>query len=129
MRPKETGELSEALVLAKLLCLGYSVSIPFGNNQRYDFIIDDNGKLLKVQCKTGRIKGGAVLFSVRSSHGKIKRDYKGEIDVFVVYCPDNNKFYKIPIDEVGINLYSLRVDSLNRTEKGCNIHWGINYEI
>lgn len=30
------------------------VSIPYGNNSRYDCILDYNGKLLKIQIKTAR---------------------------------------------------------------------------
>lgn len=32
--------------------LGYNVSIPFGEDSRYDFIVDINDKLYKIQCKT-----------------------------------------------------------------------------
>ena len=32
--------------------LGYNVSIPFGEDSRYDFVVDINDKLYKIQCKT-----------------------------------------------------------------------------
>ena len=32
--------------------LGYQVSIPFGEDSRYDFVVDINNKLYKIQCKT-----------------------------------------------------------------------------
>ena len=32
--------------------LGYQVSIPFGEDSRYDFVVDINDKLYKIQCKT-----------------------------------------------------------------------------
>ena len=32
--------------------LGYEISIPFGEDSRYDFIADINDKLYKIQCKT-----------------------------------------------------------------------------
>lgn len=50
---KSVGERSEAAILNWLIQLGYAVSIPFGNNQRYDLIADDGKGLIRVQCKTG----------------------------------------------------------------------------
>ena len=32
--------------------LGYQISIPFGEDSRYDFIVDISDKLYKIQCKT-----------------------------------------------------------------------------
>lgn len=42
------GNLTEIKFLSKLTELGYCVSIPFGNKDRYDQIWDVNGKLLKI---------------------------------------------------------------------------------
>lgn len=39
--------------MSKLLEYG-DVSIPYGNNSRYDCILDYKGKLLKIQIKTAR---------------------------------------------------------------------------
>jgi hypothetical protein len=42
------GNLTELRVLSRVTELGHTVSIPFGNKDRYDQIWDVNGKLLKV---------------------------------------------------------------------------------
>ena len=42
------GNLTEIRLLSKITELGYSVSIPFGNKNKYDQIWDINGKLLKI---------------------------------------------------------------------------------
>ena len=49
------GAFTEAQILSYILNLGYSVSIPFGDKDRYDQIWDINGKLLKIQIKTARL--------------------------------------------------------------------------
>jgi hypothetical protein len=65
---KSIGDLSEVMVLAALVRAGYRVSIPFGENHRYDVIADDGAQLLRIQVKTGRLRGGAINFMCSSSH-------------------------------------------------------------
>lgn len=99
MNSKSVGEITEALILARLVEMGMSVSIPFGNNQRYDLIVDDGERLIRAQCKTGRMHNGCVTFGTSSINGFTgeKRDYEGQIDVFLVYCPQTKGFYWIPL--------------------------------
>ena len=44
---KDLGAQTELQCLAYLHGLGYNVSIPWGDNARYDFILDIAGKLQK----------------------------------------------------------------------------------
>jgi hypothetical protein len=96
-------------MLAIMLALherGYDLLVPFGENTRYDLVIDDGSRLARVQCKTGRLQDGAVVFSTCSSYAHhpnprvVKRDYQGEIDYFGVFCPETRRSYLIPIAEV-----------------------------
>lgn len=58
MNSKSVGEITEGIVLAKMLRLGYVALIPFGNNQRYDLVVDKgDGAFIRGQCKTGEICG------------------------------------------------------------------------
>lgn len=116
MYPKTQGERSEGMILARLLELGYSVSLPFGNNQRYDMVLDIEGKLFRAQCKTGRLVDGKVIFPVASKHWKtsVRHLYTGQIDFFLVYCPQTKGVYKIPIELTGKSNFSLRVDKSTR---------------
>jgi hypothetical protein len=50
---KSTGDISEAVVMAEFLKAGFPVLLPFGDNQRYDMVVEVSGRLLRVQCKTG----------------------------------------------------------------------------
>lgn len=52
MHTKQIGDISEAMVAAVLLRSGRVILKPIGDNQRYDLVIDNNGKFLRVQCKT-----------------------------------------------------------------------------
>ena len=56
-RPNNTsrkGEITESMILARLVQLGYECLIPWGHDHRYDIAIDDDGKLVRIQCKTPR---------------------------------------------------------------------------
>ena len=67
------------------------VSIPFGDNSKYDFIADVDGQLLKIQVKTASLKDeNAIKFSCRSTHVnctgvKNVRYNENEIDYFPPY--------------------------------------------
>lgn len=109
---KVVGEKTEAMILAKLIQLGYSVSMPFGNNQRYDLIVDDGASLKRAQCKTGRLRNGVVRFAVCSKNGftGVRMSYHGQIEEFLVYCPDNDGYYRVPVSHVGTVEMALRVE-------------------
>ncbi len=111
---------------------GLDVSIPFGENVSYDLITDDGKNLDKVQCKTGSLKEGVIIFntvSTRSNYSEVSgQDYEGKIDKFMVYCPDNQSIYDIPIEDASKSEMKLRVETpKNNQKKGIN--WAEDYEI
>jgi hypothetical protein len=104
--PKQIGDVSQAKVMAALLAAGKSILLPFGENTRYDIVIDDGGRFVRVQCKTGRLRPhGVITFSTASTYdhharrtGRERRGYRGEADVFGVYCPQNDRVYVVPVE-------------------------------
>lgn len=104
LSPKQKGNLTELQCITSFYELGYTVSIPYGENSRYDFIADIHGKLIKVQVKTSseQDEGKTFEFSCRSTRvnarGSISRQYTAdEIDYFCTYF--KNQCYLIPISE------------------------------
>lgn len=127
---KAKGEISEGVVIGHLLKLGYSVAIPFGDNQRYDLIVDEDGDLVRAQVKTGRLHNGCVMFgacSVNGFTGK-RTPYTGQIEVFLVYCPPLDKIYRVPVEHCGIKEGILRVEPTKGGPK-TTIRWAADYEI
>lgn len=109
---------------------GIPVSIPWGNNQRYDLIIEEDNKLLKAQCKTGTYKKGVVSFATSSkSGGKIRKDYIGQIDCFLIYCESLNKFYRVNVNDAPKNSMYLRIDPLKKFGPKITIKWAKDYEV
>lgn len=101
---KTIGDRSELEVMLALSRAGYLVSIPFGENQRYDLIADKDGVLSRVQVKTGRLRNGVISFRPWSSHshrnGPHVRTYAGEIEYFGVYCPQVHATFIVPVGDV-----------------------------
>jgi hypothetical protein len=123
------GNLSEAKVLVALIEAGYVVSRPFGDGCKYDFVIDDGKSLQRVQCKTGRVKRGCIVFnaySVAGNSGGKRQGYSELADIFAVYCPENEQTYLVPVGAVGIGEAWLRVDpTLNNQQK--RVKWAADY--
>lgn len=112
--------------------LGYNVSIPFGDCERYDFIVDVNGKLLKIQCKTAITKddGASFIINGRSNmrkNGKIHHQTynKKEIDYFATYF--KQKCYVVPVEEVGSGK-RLRLEASKNCQKE-RVNFAKDYEI
>jgi hypothetical protein len=130
--PVDVGLRTEAAILAEMVRRGYSVLVPFGTNQRYDLVLDMGGKFVRAQCKTGRLKDGVIIYatkSVRSNRKEILvRNYAGEIEIFLVHCPEIGGIYAVPVDEAPEGYGSLRVDPTRNGQKE-RIRWARDYEL
>lgn len=130
MTTKQKGDVTELQCIIELRKLGLIVSIPYGEDSPYDLIVEINGKLLKVQCKTSRKKNGVILFNCKTGHqNSIKtysRNYIGKIDFFMTY--HEGMAYMIPIEHCGTSVKQLRlVTTLNNQIK--NVSFAVDYEL
>lgn len=113
MNTKDIGNICEAMAIAKLIEKGFAVLMPFGDNQRYDLVLETAGLFYTVQVKSGNFKNGVIVFRSCSSYahrGKGSKDYKGEIDFFAVYVRCSEELYLVPVEEVGSTIVYLRVE-------------------
>lgn len=98
---KAKGIATELLCEAYLTSLGYNVSVPIGEDCKYDFILDVQNRLLRVQVKSCvEIDTGIIVkaYTITTS-GKenIKHKYsKDDIDMLCTYY--NNQCYLLPIE-------------------------------
>lgn len=126
---KAVGDETEARVIHELIASGYSVSIPFGDNDRYDLVVDDDGSLYRVQCKTAwSHTDGAFRFNTHSqttNDGEYEeRPYTGSIDAFVVRHPHREPLYWVDVNEAPEQKMDLRFDAdINHP----SIHWADEY--
>lgn len=118
--------------MAALANAGYEILIPYGENSRYDAVIEASDRTLsRVQIKTGRLARGVIEFRGYSSHthrgGVSTRTYVGEVEFFGVYCPQVDRCFLVPASEV-VTHGSLRVEAtLNGQSKG--IKWAEDYAL
>lgn len=128
---KSVGDVSEACVLAALVKAGYVVSKPFGENCRYDLVADDGERLHRIQVKTGRLRKGVIVFSCSSTHvhrGSAVRPYFGQVEYLAVYCPQNEKVYLLPEQELTASTAHLRL-SPTRNNMAKSIRWAAGFEL
>jgi PD-(D/E)XK endonuclease len=108
--PTEIGARAEAAVASALVRAGKPVFLPaFGVNSRVDLVYEEDGALVRVQCKTSRVVGDVLVFRTCSNTKNLPRDYLGEIDVFGVYSPARNLVYLVPAAGVPTRYCGLRV--------------------
>ena len=82
------GEITEQQVVLEFLKLGIMVSKPLVQSSKYDYIVDINNKLYKIQIKTGTLK--------ENSH----------IDFATMF---DNQCYLVPISLCGKRNQRLRI--------------------
>ena len=106
MTSKQKGNLTELQCLSAFVEHGCGVSIPYGDNSKYDFIADIDGRLFKIQVKTSSLKDeNAIKFSCRTTHVNCKgvkneRYLSNEVDFFATYW--KNQCYLIPVSECSV---------------------------
>lgn len=101
------GAITQSKVEIRACEKGYIASKPILEQTRYDLIIDDGTKLLKIQVKYARAKqsgssGSAVVdFRKTTNNGKCNDGYyKNEIDAVIVYLPQIEKLCFFPIEMI-----------------------------
>jgi hypothetical protein len=90
------------------------VSIPFGDNDPYDLVVDTADGLYRVQVKTGWIEGDCLRFKTGSKTTKNGtahvEDYcDDEVDAFAVRCESMKPLYWVPVQSTGRKNTYLRI--------------------
>lgn len=132
MNTKLIGDVTQAVVIADLMKRGKTVLTPFGDKDRYDLVVDEDGRFIRIQCKTGHLEcdGTAVEFysCSSSSHrsGGGKKDYRGQIELFAIYCPEIDQIFYVPVEEAAKRATRLRL-SKSRNGQLKNIRMADNF--
>ena len=98
------GLTTELIITQKFIELGFIVSIPYGNNSRYDLLVDTGDNIWKIQCKSSKLNENDS-YIVNVSNGvytatthKTKHYTKEEIDFIVTVIED--QLVVIPVEMI-----------------------------
>lgn len=133
MNTKRKGNIAELSAAKKLAQQGKPVSFPFGDNERYDIVVEEKEGLKKAQVRKATKRKNYLVFKCYSNHrkqGEIKRETftSGEIDFFLVWYQELDRLFEIPVEDAPKTEMRLRLEKPqnNQTE---NVNWAENYEI
>lgn len=119
---KSKGNVTELKFLLRAAQLGYTVSQPFGDNAKYDFIVD-SGKLTRVQVKsTSVIKKcdtPCIGYKITCNFGAQAVAYSvDDFDLLAILVEPLDLWYIIPMSEVaGKRSFSVYPNTQSKYEK------------
>jgi hypothetical protein len=121
---KRRGEMAELEFLRKAVKLGFRVSKPYGDSDRYDFVVDTGERLVRVQVKSSsRLSQGAYFIaSQRCSNGVAIPYEVGEIDYLAAYVFPEDAWFIIPV-EAFVPRKSIHLFPKQRGEAGMYAHY------
>jgi PD-(D/E)XK endonuclease len=103
LSPKARGDLGELAFELKAASLGFGVSKPHGDDERYDFIVDSGNRLWKVQVKSS-CRPYRTGYAAHGDRGLGKRYKASEIDLLVAYILPRDIWYVIPVKQLTTRL-------------------------
>lgn len=126
MNSKAKGNLGEIAVAHEFIKWGCTVSFPFGDNARYDLIIDDGKNLKKVQVKYTDCKSENNAWLCRcvssKNHTTNKRldDYTNDVDIIAYYISEIDTCIMFTIKELGkrTSITVREIPTMNNQTKG-----------
>jgi hypothetical protein len=103
---KQQGQIAELGFVYKAAKMGFAVAKPYGDNERYDFIVDAGKRLWRVQVKSTYAfvdgtcyKLGAYWKSISNTHISYTPE---QVDFLVGHVVPEDAWYVIPIDAVAL---------------------------
>jgi len=104
---KHLGDLAELAFTYRAMLRGWIVSKPFGDNSRYDNIVDNGTNLFRVQVKSAGVLGVTNRYHVNMGRLCVKNSISravpylpSEIDFLAVMIVPEDRWFIIPIGEI-----------------------------
>lgn len=104
---KSKGDLAELKFYLKAHELGFVAAKPFGDNAHYDFIVDFNGRLSRVQVRSCHTpvqhKDGSISYHISATHScKMRKAIYSakDTDFLVALLLPDEKWFVIPAKDI-----------------------------
>lgn len=131
MNTKTIGDVAELTVAAFCIAKGWQVSKPYGDNAKYDLIIDRDNHLYRIQIKARSQRKGVINLELYNNARSYRQTYdKTQLDAFIVFDIDTKRIAWLSWDDIdGISSnVTLRVKDVNNKQT-ANIRWFSDYEL
>ena len=126
MRTSETGNRSEARLLAAFLEVGAQVLVPFGGGHRYDLVVERHARIATVQCKTARLVDGFIRFPTADHTSGSLRPYADQVDLLAAWCPETQQAFVADPRRLPVSTVHLRREP-TRNGQRRGIRWARDY--
>ncbi len=131
MDTKRKGNITEMETMLAFMKLGYNVLTPYGDCERYDFVVDIGNKFIRVQSKTASTENNGASFKISTSSsnrkdgGVVHHTYtKEDIDYFTTVF--DGIVYLFPVEICGGRDKQFRIEpTKNGQVRG--ITWAKDY--
>lgn len=124
---KEKGDLAVAKIISNLSEKGFKILVPLSEHLPFDLVAYKDNKFYKVQVKFSSIKRGGIVVRFYGSwadkngthHSKVDKNL---VDLFAVYCPDNDKcYYLLPESFKDMAIFLRTEKTKNHQSSGINL--------
>jgi prevent-host-death family protein len=124
------GAIAEMKIATAAFELGIPVLRPLADHGRYDLAFEIGSRLLRVQCKWGRLEAnpGVIKINLQSNRlnftGAVRNSYTvDEIDLLAAYCGGLDRCYLLPSALVaGRREITLRLRPPRNGQRACLNH-------
>jgi hypothetical protein len=99
--PKRRGEAAELAFMNKAIAQGFSIAKPWGDSERYDFILDNGRRLWRVQVRSTEYEWHS-RFKIHADikiKGQMVPLTSRDVDIIAAYIVPRNIWYIVPIEE------------------------------
>ena len=124
LTPSQKGAIAESAIITEAARLHLPVYRPAMEGTRADMVFEVGERLLRVQCKWGRVKDLCVIVRLSTSRHSPRRGYvrttytAAEIDGFAVWCEPLARAFWLPIEEFAGQTYAhLRLEPAKNNQR------------
>ena len=130
---KTKGNKAEAVILSEFVKRGFPTMLPFGDNEKYDIVVEINGEFKSIQIKYGRYRNGCVVAAVTHRIGvnrKKEESYVGKVDYIAIWCEELNTCYLLDLKTFSSKSKTqLRVEHPKNNTSISTVVWAKDYEL
>lgn len=131
MNTKRKGNIAESAISNEFIRNNIPVLLPFGDNEKYDLVIEINGKFKSVQIKYATVINGCIKADARHRIGakRIKYEsYNGKVDIIAVWCEELGKAFLLTLSDFTKNTINLRIVEPKNNSCVTTVRWAKDYE-